>query len=80
MRFNTALEDHVTQKEKAKTCFSDKFEGVFIQVGEDDPEEDKLVHVDVEGVVAREVVFGHEGEEDGGEQGVPESVRTAAPA
>ena len=57
--------------------FSDKFEGVFIQIGEDDPEEDKFVHVDVEGVVAREVVFGHEGEEDGGEQGVPESVWAA---
>lgn len=59
--------------------FSDKFEGVFIQIGEDDPEEDKLVHVDVEGVGGREVVVGHKGEEDGGEQRVPESVRASAP-
>ena len=60
--------------------FSDKFEGVFIQIGEDDPKEDKLVHVDVESVGAGHVVLRDEGEEDGGEQGVPESVRTAAPA
>ena len=59
--------------------FSDKFEGVFIQIGEDDPEEDKLVHVDVEGVGARQLVLGHEGEEDGGEQRVPESVGAATP-
>ena len=65
-------------KEGVSHNFSDKFEGVFIQIGEDDPEEDKLVHVDVEGVVAGEVVLGDEGEEDGGEQGVPESVRAAA--
>ena len=59
--------------------FSDKFEGVFIQIGEDDPEEDKLVHVDVKGVGAGKVVLRHEGEEDGGEQRVPESVRAAPP-
>ena len=75
MRFITALEDHVTKK---KESFLDKFEGVFIQVGEDDPEEDKLVHVDVEGVGVGEAVLRYEGEEDGGEQGVSEIVRAAA--
>ena len=67
--------------QKSRSLLLDKFEGVFIQIGEDDPEEDKLVQINVkDGVLAWLMLFWYEGEQNGCEEWVPKSIRTAAPA
>ena len=54
-----------------ETLLVDELDGVLVEVGEDDPEEDVLVHGDLDLPL---VGGGQEGAEDGGEERVVEGV------
>ena len=73
VRFQDTLEEH----DGVEALLVDELDGVLVEVGEDDPEEDILVHGDLHLPL---VVGGEEGAEDGGEEGVVEGVgRPPAP-